>query len=162
VGGYADKLQARAGGLMEAGVRSAVGLTDRRLLIFDYTLTGKPKDLVAQFPLDQVAPVSVRKGLTNQVSFGFNDGSAVEVECAKLERVGDFEVAFQGIGGTCSEAERHCRSACRGAFSSHGTPRRDRRSRPGRGPVTRLVLSSPLSSRAGRSLPLRWRSTSSA
>jgi hypothetical protein len=81
-------------------VRSAVGLTERRLLIFDYTLTGKPKDLVAEFPLDRVASLSVNRGVTNQVSFGFSDGSAVQVECAKLEKVGNFEKAFQEVKGT--------------------------------------------------------------
>ena len=55
------------------------------------------------------------------------------------------------------------RSAHDGARSRHtGTPRPDRRSRLGRGPVARSVLSSPLSSRARQSLPLRRRSTPSA
>jgi hypothetical protein len=76
-------------------VRSAVGLTDRRLLIFNYTAMGKPKDLVGQFPLDQVASLDVDKGLTNKVRFNFTDGSAAQVECAKLEKVGDFESAFK-------------------------------------------------------------------
>ena len=76
-------------------VRSAVGLTDRRLLIYDYTLMGKPKDLVGQFPLDQIATVDVDKGVTNKVRFGFVDGSASNVECAKLEKVGDFVSAFE-------------------------------------------------------------------
>jgi hypothetical protein len=76
-------------------VRSAVGLTDRRLLIFNYTAMGKPKELVGQFPLDQIASLDVEKGLTNKVRFNFNDGSAAQVECAKLEKVGDFESAFK-------------------------------------------------------------------
>ena len=75
-------------------VKSAVGLTDRRLLIYDYTFMGKPKDLVGQFPLEQVASVGVDKGVTNKVRFSFTDGSAVDVECAKLEKVGDFASAF--------------------------------------------------------------------
>ncbi|MGH2808539.1 MAG: hypothetical protein ACRDKT_14825 [Actinomycetota bacterium] len=78
-------------------VRSAVGLTDRRLLIYDYTFTGKPKDLIGEFLLDQVASLGVDKGLTNKVTFGFNDGSAVQVECAKLEKVDDFVSAFAGV-----------------------------------------------------------------
>lgn len=75
-------------------VRSAVGLTNRRLLIYDYTFMGKPKDLVGEVPLDQVAAVEVGKGVTNKVRFAFDDGSAVDVECAKLEKVGDFVSAF--------------------------------------------------------------------
>lgn len=148
MGGYADKLQGKAGEIMEPGermlaairtmprgttmgagiggvvgaavagkqakkaqaqqtegsvaaewpaVRSAVGLTDRRLLIFDYTMMGKPKDLIGQFPLDQVASLDLEKGVTNRVRFNFHDGSAAQVECAKLEKVADFVTAFEGI-----------------------------------------------------------------
>lgn len=146
MGGYADKLQARAvevmepgeqvlaairtmprgttvgmgiGGLVGAAVaerqakksqsgqtegstaagwpstKSAVGLTDRRLLIFNYTAMGKPKELIGEFPLDQLASVDVDKGMTNKVRFAFTDGSAAQVECAKMEKVGDFVSAFQ-------------------------------------------------------------------
>lgn len=77
-------------------VKCAVGLTDRRLLIYDYTFSGKPKDLIGQFPLDQIASLDIDKGLTNKVRFNFSDGSAAQVECAKLEKVGDFESAFKG------------------------------------------------------------------
>lgn len=151
VGGYADKLQAKAGEVLEGeervvaairtmpsgttmaagiggavgvlvadrqakkgaaqqtegsaaaewpSVRSAVGLTQRRLLIYDYTMMGKPKDLIGQFPLEQIASVDVDKGVTNKVKFGFNDGSAAQVECAKLEKVGDFVAAFQNVKGS--------------------------------------------------------------
>ena len=146
MGGYADKIQAKAGEVLEPGeqvlaairtmprgttlgmgiggvvgaavagrqakkgaaeqtegsaaaswppVRSAVGLTDRRLLIYDYTVMGKPKDLVGQFPLDQLASLEIDRGVTNKVRFAFNDGSAAQVECAKLEKVGDFASAFE-------------------------------------------------------------------
>jgi hypothetical protein len=76
-------------------MRSAVGLTNRRLLIYDYTMMGKPKDLVAQFPLDQIASLDLEKGVTNRFRFNFADGSAAQVECAKLEKVGDFKSAFE-------------------------------------------------------------------
>jgi hypothetical protein len=76
-------------------VRSAVGLTDRRLLIFDYTMMGKPKDLVGQFSLDHIASLDLEKGVTNRIRFNFADGSAAQVECAKLEKVGDFKSAFE-------------------------------------------------------------------
>lgn len=81
-------------------VRSAVGLTDRRLLIYDYTMMGKPKDLVGQFPLSQIASVDLDKGVTNKLSFNFTDGSAAQVECAKLEKVGDFKTAFESAKAT--------------------------------------------------------------
>jgi hypothetical protein len=55
------------------------------------------------------------------------------------------------------------RSAHNGARSRHaGRPRPDRQSRLGRGPAASSVLSSPLSSRARRSLSLRRQSTPSA
>ncbi|MFP5352449.1 MAG: PH domain-containing protein [Actinomycetota bacterium] len=78
-------------------VRSAVGLTNRRLLIYDYTMMGKPKDLIGEFPVDTIASVDVDKGITNKVRFGFNDGSAAQVECAKLDKVDDFVSAFQNV-----------------------------------------------------------------
>jgi hypothetical protein len=76
-------------------VRSAVGLTDRRLLIYDYTFMGKPNNLVGQFRLDRIASLDLEKGVTNRVRFNFADGSAAQVECAKLEKVGDFVSAFE-------------------------------------------------------------------
>lgn len=76
-------------------VRSAVGLTDRRLLIYDYTMMGKPKDLVGQFSLSQITSIDLDKGVTNKLRFNFTDGSAAQVECAKLEKVGDFKTAFE-------------------------------------------------------------------
>lgn len=148
MGGYADKLQAKAAGVMEPGesilsairtmpsgttmsvgiggavgavvsdrqakkaqtgqtegsmaaewpaMRCAVGLTDRRLVMFDYSFSGKPKDLVGQVKLSDVASVTVNKGVTNKVLFSFNDGSAAQVECAKLEKVGDFVAAFDKV-----------------------------------------------------------------
>lgn len=148
MGGYADKIQDKAGDLLEPGervlaairtmprgttmgigiggavgavvadrqakkaqarqtegsaaadwpaVKSAVGLTDHRLLIFDYTMMGKPKDLIGEVSLEQVASLDLEKGVTNRVRFNFNDGSAAQVECAKLEKVGDFVSAFERV-----------------------------------------------------------------
>lgn len=73
----------------------AVGVTDQRLLAFDFTMMGKPKDLQGEVPLGEV--VAVRLGdakLTKAVQIEFTDGSAIEVECGKLEKVGDFISAF--------------------------------------------------------------------
>jgi hypothetical protein len=83
--------------------RFAVGLTNQRLLTFSYTAMGKPKDLTSQFPIGQIAAVNVdKKTVANAVQFQFTDGSAVEVECAKLEKVGDFVSAFQSVKGGAS------------------------------------------------------------
>lgn len=97
----ASKAQAAAGeGSMAAAWpsgNSAVGLTAQRLVIFNYTAMGKPKDLVAEFPLDQLQAVEMekKKVTANALHFRFVDGSAVQVECAKLEKTADFVEAFQ-------------------------------------------------------------------
>jgi hypothetical protein len=86
--------QAGMGGL-------AVGLTNQRLLTFSFTAMGKPKDLTGEFPIEQVSSVDMdKRKITNGVRFAFSDGSAVEVECAKLEKVDDFLSAFQGVKGS--------------------------------------------------------------
>ena len=81
------------------GGNTAVGLTNKRLMLFDYTAMGKPKDLVAEFPLDQVSSVELEKKkiTANALKFAFADGSGVEVECGKLEKTGDFVEAFRGV-----------------------------------------------------------------
>ncbi len=97
----ASKAQAAAGeGSMAAAWpsgNSAVGLTEQRLVLFNYTAMGKPKDLVAEFALDQLAAVEMekKKVTANTLHFRFTDGSAVQVECAKLEKTADFVEAFQ-------------------------------------------------------------------
>jgi hypothetical protein len=97
----ASKAQAAAGGGSLAATwptqNSAVGLTPQRLVLFNFTAFGKPKDLVAEFPLGQVQSVELekKKVTANALRFGFSDGSAVEVECAKLEKTADFVEAFK-------------------------------------------------------------------
>lgn len=77
----------------------AVGLTDQRLLLFNYTAMGKPKDLIAEFPIKEVESVDLEKKkiTANALRFAFADGSGVEVECAKLEKTADFVEAFRGV-----------------------------------------------------------------
>lgn len=100
-GRQAAKATANAGeGSIAAGWpggNTAVGLTNQRLLLFNYTALGKPKDLVAEFPLDQVSAVELEKKkiTANALRFDFADGSGIEVECAKLEKTADFVEAFQ-------------------------------------------------------------------
>jgi len=78
---------------------AAVGLTPQRLLVFNYTAMGKPKDLVAEFPLDGLQSIELEKKKisANALRFTFTDGSAVEVECAKLEKTADFVQTFQDL-----------------------------------------------------------------
>ena len=99
----AAKARAEAGAGLTAQTwpagNSAVGLTEQRLVIFNYTALGKPKDLIAEFPLDQLGSVELekKKVTANALRFHFTDGSTVEVECAKLEKTGDFVEAFQRV-----------------------------------------------------------------
>jgi hypothetical protein len=103
-GKQASKARAEAGAESMAATwatgRFAVGLTDQRLLTFSYTTLGKPKDLTSEVPLDQVASVELKKkAIMKGVRFGFSDGSAAELECARLEKVEDFVSAFQAAKG---------------------------------------------------------------
>jgi len=101
-GKKASKAQAEAGeGSMAQNWgtgRFAVAMTGQRMLTFNYTALGKPKDLTSEHPIADIASVEqTPKKLTQGVRFGFADGSSVEVECAKLEKVGDFVTAFQSL-----------------------------------------------------------------
>lgn len=80
--------------------QAAVGLTNERVLMFNYTLMGKPKDLTAEFPLEQITTVDLdKKKIVNSLRFGFTDGSVAEVECKKLEKTDEFLSAFQTAKG---------------------------------------------------------------
>lgn len=98
----ASKAQAEAGAESLAASwpqgRHAVGLTDQRLLTFNYTFMGKPKDLTGEFPIAKVASVDQGEAkITKSVRFTFADDSSIEVECAKLEKVGDFVSGFKTV-----------------------------------------------------------------
>jgi hypothetical protein len=78
----------------------AFGLTDQRVLAFNYTAMGKPKDLQTEIPLAQVADIRLGKAkITKAVQVEFTDGSAIELECGKLEKVDDFIAAFKAAKG---------------------------------------------------------------
>ena len=80
--------------------QSAVGLTDQRLLTFNYTAMGKPKDLTGEFPLDQISSIDMeKKKIANALKVGFVDGSVAEVECKKLEKTDEFLSAFRSVKG---------------------------------------------------------------
>jgi hypothetical protein len=102
-GAIAGRQAAKAQAEVSAGTQSerwptgkfAVGLTDQRLLTFNFTAMGKPKELTAEFSLQDVAQVELEsKKLMKVVRFGFADGSSVVVECGKLEKVDEFVSAF--------------------------------------------------------------------
>jgi hypothetical protein len=96
-----SKAQERAEGSLAGSWpkgRFAVGLTPNRLITYSYTAMGKPKEMTSEFPLSQIQSVDLdKRKISNGVVFGFTDGSAAEVECAKLEKVDDFIEAFQKV-----------------------------------------------------------------
>lgn len=80
--------------------QAAVGLTDQRVLTFNYTAMGKPKELTGEFPLENIAAVELdKKKIVNAVRFGFTDGSVKEIECKKLEKADEFVSAFHNLKG---------------------------------------------------------------
>lgn len=60
-------------------------VTDRRLLACSVsTMTGKPKELVAEWTLDEVLAIATESGrLALPMTIAFADGTAVSVEAAK-------------------------------------------------------------------------------
>ncbi|MDQ4025400.1 MAG: hypothetical protein M3217_07910 [Actinomycetota bacterium] len=103
-GKQASKARAAAGEGSEAASwpasKFALGLTNERMLAFNYTALGKPKDVQHEVPLAEV--VNVERGsakVTNSVTVSFADGSAIELETGKLEKVGDFVDAFKSAKG---------------------------------------------------------------
>lgn len=74
----------------------ALGLTNQRLLAFSFSPMGKPKDLQAELPLTEVTDIRpVKAKITKAVQVAFADGSAIDLECGKLEKVDDFISKFE-------------------------------------------------------------------
>lgn len=67
------------------GQQQYVVVTDTRLLVFSVaTMSGKPKELKAEWPVAEVAGITTEPGkLAIPLSIAFADGSAVQVEAAK-------------------------------------------------------------------------------
>ena len=65
--------------------QNALVLTDRRVFLAKLSaMTGKPKEIVAQWARDDVAAIAVEETkLSYPMTITFSDGSAVEVEGAK-------------------------------------------------------------------------------
>ncbi len=62
-----------------------LSVTTQRLLCHDFgAMSGRPKDVVAEYPLAAVADLQVAKGkLVNRLHLQFADGSAVELDLLK-------------------------------------------------------------------------------
>lgn len=83
-GGDAESVE---GGAADAFVdgQNFLALTDKRLLLVKVgTMTGKPKELLAEWPRDHVAAIEVEDGrMALPFTIAFADGTAVAVEGAK-------------------------------------------------------------------------------
>ncbi|MCP3939283.1 MAG: hypothetical protein GY708_28375 [Actinomycetia bacterium] len=77
-----------------------VCLTDRRMIVTNVSaMTGSPKQIVAEFPKDQILAIQADKGLAAMpLNIAFTDGSAVQVEGAKMSNPGGLVELFASWG----------------------------------------------------------------
>lgn len=81
------------------GRNVVLGLTDTRLVVFSHsTLSGKPKELLVEYPLEDLAAIDMHaaKALHKKTRLFFVDGSAVDLEAPKASGIDDFCVALNG------------------------------------------------------------------
>ena len=73
-------------------------LTDDRLLVTSMSvMTGKPKEIVAEWPRENVVAIEVEKGrMAAPLTVAFTDGTAVQVEGAKGTDPASVAAAFGG------------------------------------------------------------------
>ncbi|MEM7324004.1 MAG: hypothetical protein AAF531_13025 [Actinomycetota bacterium] len=79
------------------GENVVLGLTETRLVVFSHsTMMGKPKNLIADYPLDDIAAMDIHaaKALHKKVRLFFTDESAVDFDAPKASQVDDFCVAL--------------------------------------------------------------------
>jgi hypothetical protein len=79
----------------------ALGLTHRRMLVFKHSqVSGKPKEMLAEYPLDQVAGMSQEKRkLHRSFHLHFVDGSLVDLDVVKMAKPEEFIDAFGRLTG---------------------------------------------------------------
>ena len=93
-----------AGGGLAAGFPTgdvALGLTARRMLVFKHSqLSGKPKEMLAEYPMDQVAGLAQEKRkVARSFHVRFADGSLVDLDVVKMARPDEFIAAFDRLRG---------------------------------------------------------------
>lgn len=85
-----------------AAKQAIFALTDQRWVVFGQSLvTGVAKDVLAQWPLDQIQGVELEKGkgrgnLVNRIDIRFGDGSVAQVEAVKAARPDRFVEVVAG------------------------------------------------------------------
>jgi len=85
----AGEAQARDAGLGDLPPQLALGLTDRRLLVFSRSaVSGKAKDLVGEIPRDRIAEIEGKdlgKLSPNRLTVHLTDGTAVDFEVVRID-----------------------------------------------------------------------------
>ncbi len=78
-----------------------LGLTGRRLLVWGHgKMSGKPKGLLVEMPLDQVAGIQMEKQkLTHATAVVFGDGTGVFFEAPRIGKPDDFLETFNRLKG---------------------------------------------------------------
>lgn len=78
---------------------TVIGLTPRRMLFWSHSrMTGRPKDLIGNVPLTDVAGISMEEQkLTYAMVIRFADGSAVVFEAPKIGKPDRFADAFARV-----------------------------------------------------------------
>lgn len=80
---------------------TVIGLTAGRMLFWKHgKMSGKPKELIAEVPLSEIAALDMEKGkLTHALVIRFADGSAVAFEAPRIGRPDTFREAFSRLTG---------------------------------------------------------------
>ncbi|MCB2223626.1 MAG: hypothetical protein KQH83_05560 [Actinobacteria bacterium] len=91
--------EGKAAGFPSGDVVLAV--TPMRFLVFGFAqMSGKPKELRAEYPLTEVAGVSQeQRKLHRSLQIRFDDGSLVDLDVVKMARPDDFQAAFERLKG---------------------------------------------------------------
>jgi hypothetical protein len=81
------------------GGRLVLGISPQRLLVFEHgTMSGRPKELVAEFGWDQIAGIDLGEGkLSQQLTIRFADESEAVVQAMKLAKPQPFVDAYRQL-----------------------------------------------------------------
>ena len=88
--------------IQETSKPVVVGLTARRMLLWSHSqMSGKPKELIAEIPLERVASFSVeKKKATFDTTITFTDGSGILLEAPKIANKPErFAASFSRLTG---------------------------------------------------------------
>ncbi len=86
-------------GMQLGSGRRVIGLTSRRFLMWGHSqLSGKPKGLEAEIPLDDLVSISHDKGkLVTKMVFEFADGSGAIMDAANIGKPETFIEAYERL-----------------------------------------------------------------